>query len=205
MKQFYTLLTFAGSFLVQQQQQMTQEKLQEIWNNSSPSEKLFLILTYMDFDLAEVVIGIVLVFLAAVLIMLFFRRWNVSRMGYFFVTVCAFGVRVQNPTDKFWTCFAFMAGLFSFGMFIYSHKHVEFDSRKEPLYFLFNGFALMCIAFPLGGKMDFFMAMVGLIALISSLFFVVTKKHVPRNKKLGRLEADQAILNSLEKKKNRAV
>ncbi|PIU55050.1 MAG: hypothetical protein COS88_05730 [Chloroflexi bacterium CG07_land_8_20_14_0_80_51_10] len=120
------------------------------------------------------------------------------------MTCIAFGVRAQNPHDFFWTPFAFCAGLFSFLMFFITQSKTDFDSKKEPLYFVFNGFALLCVAFPFGMPMTFYNSTLALMAMIASLFFVVTKKHVPHGK-FTQLDADNNIMETLDRKRKRTL
>lgn len=178
------------------------EKVQKHLDQLSGWEKLMLAFRYGD--LMTLITSIALITGVSVFAYMFIRRWNLSRMGYFLLSAMVIGVRIQKPDIIFWTPFAFMAGLFSFLMFFLTQKNVDFDSRKEPIYFLFNGMSLLLISFPMGEPVDFYSVTFSLICLLASLFFVVTKKYVPKGK-FEKHDADEAILNVLEKKAGRPL
>ncbi len=178
------------------------EKVQQHLDQMSGWEKMMLAFEYGD--LAVIITGAALLMGVSIFAYMFIRRWNISRMGYFLISAMVVGVRIQKPDIIFWTPFAFVAGLFSVLMFFLTQKNVDFDSRKEPMYFLFNGMCLLLIAFPMGRPTDFFLVTIALISLLSSLFFVVTKKHVPTGK-FKKHDADEAIMNILEKKARRPL
>ena len=131
---------------------------------------------------------------------IFFRRWKIPRVGYFLVTLVILICRIRVPKDLFWITGAFTAGLFSILMFILAHKRVDFDSRKEPLYFLFNAFTLLIISF----SRDSYTLSIAGFSLLASLFFIVTLKPIPRGK-FTQHDADEKIMETLEKKARRRL
>jgi hypothetical protein len=131
---------------------------------------------------------------------LFFRRWKIPRMGYFLATVVILLSRFRMPDDLFWKTGAVTAGLFSLIMFASAYKRIDFDTKKEPMYFLFNAFTLLVIAF----SMEFFTMSLACASLFASLFFIVTLKPVPRGK-FTQFDADGKIMEVLEHKTHRRL
>ncbi len=144
--------------------------------------------------------GIGLIFGVLIFSFIFLRRWKIPRMGYFLVTLIILLTRFREPSIIFWKVGAFTAGLFSLTMFVLAHKKLDFDSRKEPLYFLFNAFTLLVIAF----STEVFTICLAGFSLLASLFFVVTLKPIPRGKFLKH-DADDKILETLVKKASRKL
>jgi hypothetical protein len=146
------------------------------------------------------VMGISILFGVLLFSYLFFRIWRLPRMGYFIVAVIIPCVRFRLPEDVFWKAAALTAGLFSLLMFGLAYRNVDFDTRREPLYFLFIALTLLTIAF----SVDFYLAAISGISLLASLFFVTTNKPVPHGK-FTNLEADAKIMETLEKKAKRPL
>jgi len=155
-------------------------------------------LTGANDPLANALIGVAVLAGVVIFSALFIKLWNLPRMGYFMVTLSILAVRYFSPEIIFWKVAAVSAALFSLLMFVLSHRHLDFDSRKEPLYFLFNAFTLFIASF----QLNFFLSAMACTSLIASLFFVVTRKPVPHGK-FKQLEADEKIMETLEKKAKR--
>lgn len=159
-------------------------------------------LTRTNADAMNTMIGIAILFGVIFFVFLFdrIRLWRIPRMGYFMVTAVILSVRYREPDIIFWKVAAFTAGMFSLMMFFISHRHVDFDSRKEPLYFLFNAFTLLIISF----SINFYLSIIAATSLIASLFFVTTRKPVPHGKFIEH-DADAMIMDTLEKKAKRPL
>jgi hypothetical protein len=151
-------------------------------------------------DTMATISGIGVLFGVIIFSFIFFRRWRIPRMGYFLVTLVILFSRFRVPTNMFWKTGAVTAGLFSLMMFFVTQKKRDFDSRKEPLYFVFNAFTVLIIAF---STEPFTMSLAG-ISLIASLFFIVTLKPVPHGK-FTQHDADAKIMETLEKKARRRI
>ncbi len=144
--------------------------------------------------------GIGLIFGVLIFSFIFLRRWRIPRMGYFLVTLIILLTRFREPNLIFWKVGAFSAGIFSLVMFGIAHKKLDFDSRKEPLYFLFNAFTLLVIAF----STEIFTICLAGFSLLASLFFIVTLKPIPRGKFLKH-DADEKIMETLVNKASRKL
>jgi hypothetical protein len=144
--------------------------------------------------------GIAILFGVIIFSFIFLRRWKIPRMGYFLVTLVILVSRIIVPKDLFWITGAVTAALFSLVMFVLAHKRLDFDSRKEPLYFLFNAFTLFIISF---SKDSFTFSIAG-FSLLASLFFIVTLKPVPHGK-YQQHDADPKIMETLQKKAQRRL
>lgn len=167
----------------------------------STKDKLdYLTRTNANADTMNTMMGIAILFGVIIFAFLFIRLWRIPRMGYFMVTVIILSVRYQEPDIIFWKVAAFTAGMFSLMMFFISHRHVDFDSRKEPLYFLFNAFTLLIVSF----SISFYLSIMAAMSLIASLFFVTTRKPVPHGK-FTEHDADAMIMDTLEKKAKRPL
>ncbi len=151
-------------------------------------------------DIISTISNIAIVFSFLIFAALFIKRWKIPRMGYFLVSTSILISRFMMPNLIFWRVAAISAGFFSFVMFFLSHRNIDFDSRKEPLYFLFNAFTLFIITTP----MNLYVATFATISLLSSLFFVTTKKPTRRGK-FTQLDADDKIMESLEKRVKRPL
>lgn len=142
---------------------------------------------------AKFLLGAALSFGVVLFAILFFRRWGVPRLGYFFVTMIVLANRVMQPEVIFWTAFGVFMGLLSFVMAFSQMRGGEYVHGKEPIYFFLNSFALIVSSLAPSG----FTNGISGFALLASLFFVTTRN--PR--KPGRHgKADQHVLESLAKK-----
>jgi hypothetical protein len=175
------------------------EAAKEYVDGLSTAEKYRL---YVDnHDLTELVAaftGMAMVFAIIIFTILFLRRWKAPRMGYFLVTLTTLASRVMAPDVVFWSVVAFVAGLFSIFMFFSSKNAVNFDSKKEPLFYLFNAFSLLLIVY----SADFYYATFSASSLSTSLFFVISRANTPHGK-FKKHDADEMILKALEKRAGR--
>ncbi|MEW5945952.1 MAG: hypothetical protein AB1742_07110 [bacterium] len=121
--------------------------------------------------LAAFLVGATLTFLVILFSILFFRRWGVPRLGYFFVTMVVIANRLFIPDEMFWVAFAYVNGVFSAFMAFYQFHERERVMGKEPVYFMLNAFSLIVIAAGTGGVYSGMAA----LSLFTSLFFVTTK------------------------------
>ncbi|MFA6448706.1 MAG: hypothetical protein WCX65_04490 [bacterium] len=186
---FFPVAVFAAKTPDKIKNMSIMEKIKLASPLSGSSEEILAMLT-----------GIGLLFCFLIIFFLFFRRWNIPRMGYFFVTLLILITRFREPADLFWKTGAVTAGLFSLAMFVNAHLKHDFDSRKEPLYFLFNAFTLLIIAF----STEPFTICIAGVSLLASLFFLITLKPVRRGK-FTQLDADAKIMETLEKKARRPL
>ncbi len=204
MSAMLAVLFFAGAAVFAQTQPAppagpSPEAVKDHLDSLSTAEKYRL---YVDnHDLSELVTaltGIAMVFAIIIFTILFLRRWNVPRMGYFLVTLTTLASRSMAPEVVFWSVVAFVAGLFSVFMFFSSKNTVNFDSKKEPLFYLFNAFSLLLIVY----SVDFYYATFSALSLATSLFFVISRANTPRGR-FKKHDADEMILKTLEKRAGR--
>ncbi|GEM_PF-2030387 len=197
-------LLFAGAAVFAQTQPAapaspSPEAVKDHLDSLSTAEKYRL---YVDnHDLSELVTaltGMAMVFAIIIFTILFLRRWNVPRMGYFLVTLSTLASRSMAPDVLFWSVVAFVAGLFSIFMFFSSKSSVNFDSKKEPLFYLFNAFSLLLIVY----SVDFYYATFSSLSLATSLFFVISRGNTPHGR-FKKHDADEMILKTLEKRAGR--
>ncbi len=149
-------------------------------------------------DLVGTLFGIALIFGIIIFTALFFRRWRIPRLGYFFITVVIIISRFRLPHDLFWIMGAIAAGLLSLVMALSAYKRTDFDTKKEPLYYLFNGFTLLIIAF----STELFTMALACASLFASLFFMITIRK-GASSKFTQLDADGKILEVLANKAQR--
>jgi hypothetical protein len=144
-------------------------------------------------------IGLFLVFACILFAVLFIKRWQTPRLGFFLFTASTFVVRVMRPTDKFWNvCSA--AGVALALFLLFSTKKTKRVDLKEPIYYLLNAFTLLLITFELASYTSALAAM----SLCASLFFMNTKSY-SRHHKYDKLIADPNIMESLEKRSKRQL
>ena len=144
-------------------------------------------------------IGAFLVFACILFAMLFIKRWQTPRLGFFLFTASTFVVRVMRPTDKFWNiCSATGVAVALFLLF--STKKTLRVDIKEPIYYILNAFSLLLITFQLSSYTSTIAAM----SLCASLFFITTKSYT-RHHKYNKLIADPIIMESLEKRSKKRL
>ncbi len=176
----------------------SEETIQQELDKMSFSEKLDFYLSNSPFF--ETVIGILLIFSIIFFSSIFLKRMKIPRMGYFLVSCVVLASRYDDPDDLFWKSVAVCAGLFSVLMFFASHKNIDYDSRKEPMYFIFNAFTMLVICV----YIDFYTLVLACLSLVASLFFVVSRKSLPHGK-FTKLDADEKIMEALERRTQRKL
>ena len=126
-------------------------------------------------------IGAFLVFGFILFAVLFIKRWQTPRLGFFLFTASTFVVRVMRPTDKFWNvCSATGVAVALF--LLLSTKKTRRIDLKEPIYYILNAFTLLLITFALSSYTSAIAAM----SLCASLFFINTKSYSEKRSKRQR-------------------
>lgn len=130
-----------------------------------------------------------------------FRKQASPKLGFFLYVVWVGSVRTLRPNDKAWLAAAVVGIIIAATLLITtlaSKRDWNHSNRKEPIYYLMNGFALGMFLMPLNE----FEYSIAAFAVFASLFFINSKK--PHHKdKYKKRDADPAILESLEKRANK--
>lgn len=200
----FTIAEFL-SFTVQQQAanvaDAKAEKVKEFLDSMSPFEKIMFVLDTAGVSPVTLAVGLILFVGVITLMFIFWRKWNLSRMGYVIVTAMVIGVRAENPTDIFSSVVAFVGGIIALVVSIYSFRHIEYSTMKEPLYFLFNSFAMFMVAFPIGSEAPFYNMVVALVAMCSSLYFIIAVNFSSRSS--NKKNVEKSVINVLDKKRDK--
>lgn len=138
-----------------------------------------------------------LVFGCLVLAILFLKRWQVPRLGFFLFTAVNIGARIFRSSFIFWNVAAVIgavaAVIFVISIHVGKNRHID---RKEPVYYLLNAVSLIILVF----ELNLYMITTSILCLFISLFFINTRGPSQHR---GSLEADAAIMESLEKRARR--
>jgi len=148
------------------------------------------------FAAAATIIFCIILFSALLL-----RKTNVPRLGFFFCTGTMLLARVLKPEEMFFNVAAGFGAALALYFLVQVHTGGKLTNRKEPIYYLLNFFALVISVFPL----NFFLSTVSALALFASLFFITTRNPYSSRRHATGHDADQTILESLERRAQRKL